>query len=306
MKILYAGSSQSSSLILESLIAGSNEVIGVISQPDKRSKRRASAEPSYVSSVAEKNGVNVYKPQNLDENFKQTILQLKFDILLVAAYGKILPEWMLKTPSKDSINIHYSLLPKYRGASPIQSALLNGEKITGISIMRMTAGLDEGPVFVFHTQEILSTDNKNTLEKKLTSLSIKTIEKDLSNIYLDKIVPIKQDRKNISYCKKIDKLSGRINFDQERADNILRKYKAYYGWPGLYFEWKEINIKIHGIAINKNNNSLDTNNKFYFQDNLLVAKTMDKSIVITYLQFPGKGIISSKDAANSYADFFQE
>ena len=106
------------------MIAGSNEVIGVISQPDKRSKRRASAEPSYVSSVAEKNGVNVYKPQNLDENFKQTILQLKFDILLVAAYGKILPEWLLTTPSKDSINIHYSLLPKYRGASPIQSLSL--------------------------------------------------------------------------------------------------------------------------------------------------------------------------------------
>ena len=306
MKILYAGSSQSSSLILESLIAGSNEVIGVISQPDRRSKRRASAEPSYVSSVAEKYGVSVYKPENLDENFKQTILQLKFDILLVAAYGKILPEWLLTTPSKDSINIHYSLLPKYRGASPIQSALLNGEKITGISIMRMTAGLDEGPVFVFHAQEILHSDNKNTLEKKLTSLSIKNIEKDLSNIYLDKIVPIKQDVKNISYCKKIDKLSGRINFDQEGADNILRKYKAYYGWPGLYFEWKELKIKIHGIAMNKNNNTYNTNNKFYFQDNLLVAKTMDKLVVITHLQFPGKGIISSKDAANSYADFFQE
>ena len=306
MKILYAGSSQSSSLILESLIAGSNEVIGVISQPDRRSKRRASAEPSYVSSVAEKYGVSVYKPENLDENFKQTILQLEFDILLVAAYGKILPEWLLKTPSKDSINIHYSLLPKYRGASPIQSALLNDEKITGISIMRMTAGLDEGPVFVFHTQEILNSDNKNTLEKKLTSLSIKNIEKDLSNIYLDKIVPIKQDVKNTSYCKKIDKLSGRINFDQEVADNVLRKYKAYYGWPGLYFEWKELKIKIHGIAINKDNNASNTNNKFYFQDNLLVAKTIDKSIVITHLQFPGKGIISSKDAANSYADFFQE
>ena len=306
MKILYAGSSQSSSLILESLIDGSNEVIGVISQPDRRSKRRTSAEPSYVASVAEKNGINVYKPQNLDESFKETILQLNFDILLVAAYGKILPEWLLKTPSKDSINIHYSLLPKYRGASPIQSALLNGEKMTGISIMRMTAGLDEGPVFVFHTQEILDSDNKNSLEKKLTSLSIKNIEKDLSNIYLDKIIPFKQDVKNISYCKKIDKLSGRINFDQEVADNILRKFKAYYGWPGLYFEWKDLKIKIHGIAINKNNNMSNTNKKFYFIDNLLVVKTIDKSIVITHLQFPGKDIISSKDAANSYADFFQD
>ena len=150
---------------------------------------------------------------------------------------------------------------------------LNGEKITGISIMRMTAGLDEGPVFVFHAQEILHSDNKNTLEKKLTSLSIKNIEKDLSNIYLDKIVPIKQDVKNISYCKKIDKLSGRINFNQEGADSILRKFKAYYGWPGLYFEWKELKIKIHGIAINKNNTS-NTDNKFYFKDNLNFVGSM--------------------------------
>ena len=306
MKILYAGSSQSSSLILESLIAGSNEIIGVISQPNRRSKRGAGAEPSYVSSVAESNNITVYKPQALDDAFKQTILKLNFDILLVVAYGKILPAWLLKSPSKESINIHYSLLPKYRGASPIQSALLNDEKVTGISIMKMTHGLDEGPVYVFHKQKICDKDNKNILEDKLTSLAIKNIEKDLSDIYLSKLTPIEQDSKNISYCKKIDKLSGKITLDKEETNSIFRKYKAYYGWPGLYFELKDLKIKIHGIDVNIHKKAKFVNNKFFFQDGLLHAKTVDGSIVITYLQFPGKGIISSNDAANSYADFFKD
>lgn len=304
MKILYAGSSKSSSLILKSLIAGSNEVIGVISQPDRRSKRGAAKEPSYVSSVAEKNNIVVYKPKSLDENFRDTILKLNFDILLVVAYGKILPAWLLKSPAKESINIHYSILPKYRGASPIQSALLNDEKVTGISVMKMTNGLDEGPIYFFHKQKILDKDNKNTLEDKLTSLAIKNIDKDLYDIYLDKLDPIKQGSKNISYCKKIDKLSGKITLDQEKSDSVFRKYKAYYGWPGLYFELKDLKIKIHGINLKVQKNINFAKKKFYFQDNLLYAKTKDGNIVITHLQFPGKGIISSNDAANSYADFF--
>ncbi len=304
MKILYVGSSQSSSLILKSLINGTNEVVGVISQPDKRSKRGAVATPTHVSSIAEKNGLVVYKPQRLDKNFKHTITKLNFDILLVVAYGKILPEWFLNSPLKESINVHYSLLPKYRGASPIQSALLNDEKITGISLMKMTDGLDEGPVYVFHKQEILNTDNRNTLEDKLTSLAIKNIDKDLSDIYLNKLIPIKQDSKNTSYCEKINKLSGKIIFDQEKTSNIFRKFKAYFGWPGLYFEFKGLKIKIHGIDVKISNITDSENNKFYFHHNLLYAKTEDGTIVITHLQFPGKNIISSNDAANSYADFF--
>ena len=229
MKILYAGSSHSSSLILESLIAGRNEVIGVISQPDRRSKRGGASEPSYVSSVAENNNIAIYKPLALDENFKQKILKLDFDILLVVAYGKILPAGLLKSPSTESITIHYSLLPKYRGASPIQSALLNEEEITGISVMKMTHGLDEGPVYVFHKQKIIDKDNRNTLEEKLTSLAIKNIDKDLYEVCLGKLAPIEQDSKNISYCKKIDKLSGKIILDQEKTNRIFRKYRAYYG-----------------------------------------------------------------------------
>ena len=134
----------------------------------------------------------------------------------------------------------------------------------------------------------------------------KNIDKDLSDIYLGKLTPIEQNSKNISYCKKIDKLSGKIILDQEETNSIFRKYRAYYDWPGLYFEFKGLKIKIHGIDVKNHKNTNSENKKFYFHDKLLYAKTIDDYIVITHLQFPGKGIISSNDAANSYADFFKD
>lgn len=306
MKILYAGSSQSSAEILKALINDNHEIVGVISQPDKRSRRSKGLEPSHVSAVAETASIKVYKPFKLDEVFKEKILSLDFDLLLVVAYGKILPKWLLESSTKISVNIHFSLLPKYRGASPIQSALLNNDDMTGISVMKMTEGLDEGPVFIFHKLKILDSDNRKSLEQKLTSLCIENIEDDLSNIFEGKLVPVDQNEDNASYCKKIDKLSGKISFKDEKTDAILRKYKAYFGWPGLYFEKNNLMIKIHGITVDCENNEILKDSDYIFNNTGLKVKTMDSYIVITHLQFPGKAIITSTDAANSYAEFFEE
>jgi len=306
MKILYAGSSQSSAEILKALINDNHEIVGVISQPDKRSRRSKGLEPSHVSAVAETASIKVYKPFKLDEVFKEKILSLDFDLLLVVAYGKILPKWLLESSTKISVNIHFSLLPKYRGASPIQSALFNNDDLTGISVMKMTEGLDEGPVFIFHKLKILDSDNRKSLEQKLTSLCIENIEDDLSNIFEGKLVPVDQNEDNASYCKKIDKLSGKISFKDEKTDAILRKYKAYFGWPGLYFEKNNLMIKIHGITVDCENNEILKDSDYIFNNTGLKVKTMDSYIVITHLQFPGKAIITSTDAANSYAEFFEE
>ena len=306
MKILYAGSSQSSAEILKTLINGNHEIVGVISQPDKRSRRSKGLEPSHVSAVAEAFSIEVYKPFKLNEDFKEKILSLDFDLLLVVAYGKIIPKWLLESSSKTSVNIHFSLLPKYRGASPIQSALFNNDDLTGISVMKMTEGLDEGPVFIFHKLKILDSDNRKSLEQKLTSLCIENIEDDLSNIFEGKLAPVDQNEDNASYCKKIDKLSGKISFKDEKTDAILRKYKAYFGWPGLYFEKNNLMIKIHGITVDCENNEILKDSDYIFNNTGLMVKTMDSYIVITHLQFPGKAIITSADAANSYAEFFEE
>ena len=305
MKILYAGSSLSSSMILNAIINSRYNIVGVISQPDKRSKRGSKAEPSFVSAEALKNNISTFKPNNLGTEFQKDISKLTYDILLVVAYGKILPEWLINSPRISSVNVHFSLLPKYRGASPIQSAILNNEKMTGVSIMKMTTGLDEGPVYISHNQEICETDHRESLEEKLTSLCIKNINMDLERIVNNQLIPKNQKINNISYCSKINKSSGCVQFDSEKAEDIINKYKAYFGWPGLYFERNNLKVKIHGIANNPYDIDINDKGSFYFYNNELIVKTLDKSVVITHLQFPGKGIITTKDAENSYSEFFR-
>ena len=306
MKVLFAGSPESSAKILKSLINEGFEVVGAISQPDKRSKRGKGKEASPVSKEAFKLGIPTLKPVSLDESFKREVELLDFDFLLVSAYGKILPDWLLESPNIAPVNIHFSLLPKYRGASPIQTAILNSDKKTGVSIMQMIKGMDEGPVYSFHETEILRYENKRDLENKLTSLCIKNIASDLNNIFQKKLAPIEQNNSKASYCKKINKLSGKIEFSRENTADILQKNKAYIGWPGLYFEKNNLVIKIHELEEYKGNKEDVETAAFRFLSHGLVVKTVDSQIVITHLQFPGKRIISAADAANSYAKFFEE
>ena len=280
--------------------------MGVISQPDKRSQRGNGKEPSPVSREALKLGIPTFKPIALDKSFKKEIDLLDFDFLLVSAYGKILPDWLLESPDISPINIHFSLLPKYRGASPIQAAILNNDTKTGVSIMKMIKGMDEGPVYYLHDVEILGMDSRRDLENKLTSLCIQNIVNDLNNIFSNRVIPIEQNNADVSYCKKIDKLSGKIEFSKENTSVILQKHKAYFGWPGLYFKKNNTLIKIHGLEEYQGNVE-DLEIKFYkFIPKGLVVKTADALIVITHLQFPGKRIIPAADAANSYTKFFEE
>ena len=306
MKVLFAGSPESSAKILKSLINEGFEVVGAISQPDKRSKRGKGKEASPVSKEAFRLGIQTLKPVSLDESFKREVELLDFDFLLVSAYGKILPDWLLESPNIAPVNIHFSLLPKYRGASPIQTAILNSDKKTGVSIMQIIKGMDEGPVYGFHETEILRYENKRDLENKLTSLCIKNIASDLNNIFQKKLAPIEQNNSKASYCKKINKLSGKIDFSKENTADILQKHKAYIGWPGLYFEKNNLVIKIHELEEYKGNKEDVETTAFRFLSHGLVVKTVDSQIVITHLQFPGKRIISAADAANSYAKFFEE
>ena len=306
MKVLFAGSPESSARILNSIIEKGLEVVGVISQPDKRSQRGNGKEPSPVSREALKLGIPTFKPIALDKSFKKEIDLLDFDFLLVSAYGKILPDWLLESPDISPINIHFSLLPKYRGASPIQAAILNNDTKTGVSIMKMIKGMDEGPVYYLHDVEILGMDSRRDLENKLTSLCIQNIVNDLNNIFSKRVIPIEQNNADVSYCKKIDKLSGKIEFSKENTSVILQKHKAYFGWPGLYFKKNNTLIKIHGLEEYQGNVE-DLEIKFYkFIPKGLVVKTADDLIVITHLQFPGKRIIPAADAANSYTKFFEE
>lgn len=306
MNILFAGTPRPSAKILEILLQNNDiNIIGAITKADKAQKRGKKLVESPVSELCNKLNIKTFKPESLSsEEFKTEMLGIEFDFLVVTAYGKILPSWFLNCANIMSINVHYSLLPKYRGASPIQSSLLNGDTITGITFMKISEGLDEGEVIKQFELKINDTHNKVLLEKDLCNLAGSKISKLLNEIKNNKFQLTQQDNSAATYCKKINKLDSRINF-LESADEIFNKYRAYYEWPGLSFEHKNIIIKIKGMHIKGAINDEHTNKKYNLKRDGIYVKTRDYIIVITHLQFPNKNIISASDAFNAYKDFFE-
>ena len=305
MNILFAGTPEPSARILEHLLECSDlNVVGVLSQPDKPQKRGKIVAESPVSSIATLNQIKIYKPNDLnDANFIKDIQLLNIDVLLVAAYGKILPDWLLEISNIVPINIHYSLLPLYRGASPIQTSLMNGDTNTGVTFMKMVKGLDEGDIIKKYELKIKQNHNKISLENDLCLLSIRYLNEVLDLIKINKFSYVNQDNDLASYCSKIKKSDSIVNFDSP-AEEIFNKFRAYYEWPGTAFNYKDIRIKICEMTVSDIISSKRPGNIFKFDSSGLYINTSTKVIVITYLQFPGKKIISSSDAFNAYKSFF--
>ena len=304
MDIYFAGTPNSAAEILKSL--ASNDLFnikGVITQPDKKGKRGNQRIESPVSLMANSLNLQTYKPHNLTKEQIQNDIDItNADILLVVAYGNLIPTWILESNIK-AINIHFSLLPSYRGASPIQSSLLNNDKKTGVTFMQMSEDLDAGKVIKCFEVPINKNDNKSSLEKKLTKLSILNLEKVITDFYSNKTIPIDQEHDKASYCKKILKEDSIINFE-ESAEKIFAKFRAYNEWPGICFIHKNKVIKIHGLEISSIKSPGSPGDIINFTNAGLTIKTCDYDIVITHLQFPNKKIITAEDAYNSYRQFF--
>lgn len=307
MNILFAGTPKPSAKILRALCNETSlKVVGVITKPDKAQKRGNKIEQSPVSIEALKQKLNIFKPNSLNcEELRKSIEHLSVDYIVVAAYGKILPKWLLDFPNIMPVNIHYSLLPKYRGASPIQSSLLNNDTQSGITFMKMSEGLDDGDCIEQYVIDIKNNHNKITLENDLCDLSISKILDILHGLKNHKYNLITQDNKLASYCSKIQKSDSLVGFT-ETANQIYSKFKAYYEWPGVSFIHKNTLIKIKDMYLIDDNNIDLLGKKILLSKDGLYIKTSNKVIVITYLQFPNKNIISASDAFNSYKDFFNE
>ena len=304
MDIYFAGTPNSAAEILKSLASNALfNIKGVITQPDKKGKRGNKLVESPVSLMANSLNLHTYKPHNLTKEHLQNDIDINnADILLVVAYGKLIPNWILKSNIK-AINIHYSLLPRYRGASPIQSSLLNNDKKTGVTFMQMSKDLDAGKIIKCFEIPISENDNKSSLEKKLTELSILNLEKVITEICSNKIIPVDQNHEQASFCKKILKEDSLINF-KESAERKYAKFRAYNEWPGICFLHKNKVIKIHGLEVSSTKSSGIPGDIISFSNSGLTFKTVDYDIVITHLQFPNKNIITVKDAYNSYRKFF--
>jgi len=239
-RIWFFGTPSLASSVLADILADSRfEVVFVVTNPDKPFGREQVMKPSPVKELAHTGNIPILQPLKVrgNEQFLDDIRTYNCDYFIVVAYGKILPLELLQIPRKMCINVHGSILPAYRGASPIQSALLHGEEETGVTIMQMSEGMDEGDILKIRTIGIENDETARTLFEKFAQLSWKSLIDTLLELEHGGITPLPQDASRATYCKKIKKEDGLIDWSLP-AQEIYHKWQAYTPWPGIYTHYE--------------------------------------------------------------------
>ncbi len=243
MNIAFFGTPDFTNGFLDTLVKDGFTPSLIVTNPDRPSGRGMTLKSPEPKVWADNHGIQVLQPEKLDEEFFNTISKEPWDLFVVVAYGKIMPERIITLPKYGTINIHYSLLPKYRGATPVESAILNGDEATGVTVQQMRFKLDTGPILISKEVSITPEDTTLTLREKLNTEALALLPEVLRKIENGTIEPKEQSEEGASHCKKIAKEDGLINLDD---DGILndRKYRAYYGSVGTYFFKDDKRVKI--------------------------------------------------------------
>lgn len=247
MKIIFAGTPEFAATALAAIRSAGHQVVLVLSQPDRPAGRGLKLNTSPVAKLAAANQIRVEKLSSLKTNEAvELVRQVQADIMVVAAYGLLLPQSILEIPRYGCINIHGSLLPRWRGAAPVQRAIEAGDTITGIDIMQMETGLDTGPILLEHTVAITPEETSATLSAKLGKLGAQSVVEVLQRI--SELRPVPQSNVGATYAKKIDKAEARIDWHQP-ATTIERRIRAFDPFPGCETSLGEERIKIWRAAI---------------------------------------------------------
>ena len=282
MRIVFMGTPEYAETILKRVLEEGIEVVAVYTQPDKPVGRKRVMTPPPVKTTAERAGIVCYQPTSLRAAAEaERIRSEKPDYIVVAAYGQMLPREILDIA--PCINLHASLLPKYRGASPIQQALLNGDAQTGVTAMQMEEGLDSGPVLAWNVIPVTLGDRKSDLFEKLGEMAASLIV-DVLNRY-DSLRPLPQCDADASYCKKISKRDGLVTFDLP-VDEIYNRFRAYEGWPGIYLPG---GLKLLEIALEPTETAgLAAGKIISVESDGVVVACADRAVKIVRVQPPSK------------------
>ncbi len=244
MKVVFMGTPDFAVGALEAIIEAGHQVTAVVTQPDKPKGRGKEMQKTPVKVCAQKYGIPVFQPVKVKEpEAVETLRSYEADIFVVAAFGQILSEEILAMPKYGCVNIHASLLPKYRGAGPIQWAIINGEKITGVTIMQMDKGLDTGDMLFQSEVEIASDETADTLHDKLAEAGARLIVEALEKIEAGSVKPVKQNDEESCYAKMLQKSMGKIDWQMEagKLDCLIR---GLISWPGASTVYRGKNLKI--------------------------------------------------------------
>lgn len=244
MDLIFCGTPQFAVPTLEKLVAERFTVKLVLSNPDEARGRGHKVQPPPVKALAQKHGLEVYQPASLRNPETQSILAQRHpDAIVVVAYGRILPAWMIDLPLLGCINLHASLLPKYRGAAPINWALIEGEKEAGVTTMKIDAGMDTGDTLLARRETIRDDDTAESLGLRLSRIGAGLMVETLRKLERGEITPRPQDSRLATYAPKLKKQDGRIDWSQP-ADVLARRVRGLIPWPGAHTTFRGRNLHI--------------------------------------------------------------
>ncbi|HPN54467.1 MAG TPA: methionyl-tRNA formyltransferase [Candidatus Moranbacteria bacterium] len=305
--IVFMGTSELSAVVLKALIEKKYNIVGVFTKPDKKIGRKQEISEPLVKKIAQEKNIPVFQPEKIDEAAVEQIKDLKADLIIVAAYGKILSPAVLNIPGFGCINVHASLLPKYRGPSPIQNALINGEKETGITIMLMDKGIDTGDILAQKTVLIEPGDDNLALLNKLSEVGAEMLLETIPLWIERKIQPQPQDNSKATMCQLIERNDGYVNWTDDSED-IHNRYRALAPWPGIFCYWKKDNERLRLKLVSIEKQSINPQQKhiegevFEIADEIGV-QTGNGIIILKEIQQEGKMPINVREFINGHADF---
>lgn len=296
MKIVFMGTPQFAVPILEE-ISKQHQLVLIVTQPDQYNSRRKEIVFSPVKQWAVDNNYPVFQPLKIKKDY-QKILDLEVDLIITAAYGQIVGEEVLNHPQYKAINIHGSLLPKYRGGAPIQRALMNGEKQTGITIMYMAKKMDAGDILKMQAIDILDSDNQDTLFTKLSDLAASMINEVIFALERQTIVAIAQNEAEVTYAYNLSKKDEEINFNVT-ARQVFNQIRGLSSNPGGYFVIDNQIIKVYNSIVSSRTHAGEAGQIIAIDKNSFdISCAEGTSVSILELQLPSKSRMMARDFVN--------
>lgn len=302
IKTIFIGTPDFGIPVLISLINNDNfSVIGVVTQPDKKVGRQQILTETPIKKIATSYDIPVWQPKKLKE-FTDDIEKMQPDLIVVVAYAQILPKTILDMPKYGCINIHGSLLPKYRGAACIQAAILNGEAETGLTIMKMDEGLDTGPIIAQEKIAIETTDTGEKIFNKLSGLAGKVATPIILDFINGKLELKPQDNSQASLTKLLEKDDGKINW-QKGAAEIERLVRAMYSWPGAFTNFNDQVLKIIAVEQSTININKHKIGEIFLYNNEIAVQCGQDALILSKIQLEGKKEMSVSDFLNGHKNF---
>ena len=299
-KIIFMGTPDIAAQHLNILIENNLNIVGIFTQPPRKKNRGMRIEKSDVHQIADKNNIEVFYPSTIDDTVIEQVKSLEPDLIIVIAYGIILPSSFLNIPKYGCINIHVSLLPRWRGAAPIEHALLAGDDKTGISIISVSPKLDAGDILMQESFTLDKDINRDELTLNLTNFGKKTLMKTLPLLFENKLTSKKQDESKVTYANKFMSEDRKINF-YNSSDDVFNHIRAHGPKPGSWFTYKGERIKIIKA---KKINELGESSTILNKDFIIACK--DGAILPEYIQREGKKVVSLDDFLRGFTFSIQD